>query len=87
MWSGHRLASYLSKYMVKDIEAVEVEKKRYWASRGAEIKREVYWLGATNFAGAIAEVYDYVRAYGCGRTSPWASEDWRVIWVEGVSSG
>jgi hypothetical protein len=82
-WNPHRLSSYMCKYMSKDFEAAEQEKKRYWASRGIEMPpKRVYWLGATNFPAAVAEVYDYVRAVGCKQTSVWASDDWRCIWVD-----
>lgn len=36
-WEGHRLASYISKYISKDMDQRELNAKRYWASRGIAI--------------------------------------------------
>lgn len=81
-WNPHKLSSYMCKYMIKDFLAAEAEKKRYWSAKGVEIPKAVYWLGATNFPGAVKETYDYVAAVGCKSTSVWASDDWLCIWVD-----
>jgi hypothetical protein len=81
-WNPSKLSGYMCKYMSKDFAAAEAEKKRYWASRGVEIPKRVYWLGATNFKDAVSETYDYVRALGAQSTSLWTSDDWRCIWVD-----
>jgi len=80
-WNPHKLAWYLTKYVTKDFALAQRCKRRYWASKGIEIPKQVYWLGATNYAEAIAEGYSYMHAFGVKRTSLWMSDDWRCIWI------
>lgn len=81
-WNPSKLSGYMCKYMVKDFARAEAEKKRYWASKGIEVPKAMYWLGATNFVDAIKETYTYVHALGGAHTKLWTSKDWRCIWVD-----
>lgn len=55
----HQLAQYLSKYITKDAEGSELDKKRYWASKGIEVPEretvDVRW--ADTVEGAFQDVF------------------------------
>jgi hypothetical protein len=40
---AHRLASYIAKYIAKDADAHELNKKRYWTSRGIIVPEKNYY--------------------------------------------
>ncbi|MEW1781297.1 hypothetical protein AB0305_03755 [Arthrobacter sp. NPDC080086] len=42
-WEVHKLADYISKYIGKDVDGHELNRKRYWTSRGIVVpQRQVY---------------------------------------------
>lgn len=56
-WATHKLASYISKYIGKDIGDREMNRKRYWTSRGIAVpRRQVYgnW-------GAYPSMYEALK--------------------------
>jgi hypothetical protein len=84
VWSSRRIASYLTKYLAKDLgDEVRAEEKKYWARKGVQIPEKRIWIGATNFLEAVEETYRLVAQHGCRQTDLWYSEDGLSIWVDG----
>lgn len=52
---SHKIASYLAKYITKDI-GTDLNKKRYWASRIDLEESKSFWLRALTLDDALAEV-------------------------------
>src|SRR5690606_29138862 len=69
-WTLNKLASYLTKYLKKDMSQREAWAKRYWSTKlddETRPVREVYWIQALDGVHLIQEVYEIVagsRAVG-----------------------
>lgn len=60
----HQLAQYLCKYISKDLETTELNKKRYWSSKGIDVPEretvDVRW--ADTVEGAFQDVFHSICA-------------------------
>ncbi len=81
-WHCDKLAGYMTKYIVKDMDMVPKGAKRYWQSREIP-KVDVYkfWLGASSFDAALREARDYIEEQGINSMRFWADYDIGNIWI------
>ncbi|EHP38861.1 bacteriophage-like protein [Cupriavidus basilensis OR16] len=48
-WKRHALAAYIAKYITKDVESRELNKKRYWTSKGIVVPEpQTYFVQDSN---------------------------------------
>ncbi|CAJ0729128.1 hypothetical protein R38712_03940 [Ralstonia pickettii] len=58
-WELHKLAGYISKYIGKDVDGHELNRKRYWTSRGIVVpQRTTYgvWMGYPSMYEALKPI-------------------------------
>ncbi len=67
-WRQHELAGYISKYIGKDVGVSELNRKRYWSSRGIVVPvRQTFgvWMGYPSMYDALQPVLrDLERDFG-----------------------
>lgn len=78
----HRLCAYLVKYIAKNIEAVGLNKKRYWSSKGIpNPEKNRFYMHSRNIEGMLKEVAELCAFLGLN-SSPWLSPDGTVVIVD-----
>lgn len=83
-WKRDKLAGYLTKYIGKDFDEAEKNRKKYWHSRNIpkpEITR--FWLKADNYLDAVREAHDLIYFTGACHLSMWGDHSAGVIWITG----
>ncbi|MEX3954726.1 hypothetical protein [Trinickia sp. EG282A] len=76
----HKLASYLSKYMTKDLAEHALNEKRYWTSRGIVVPdvMPIDHLLSDNAGEAIKVAFDAALKVGC------VLDRCQVFWSQGL---
>lgn len=80
-WRARTLASYLAKYIGKEVDAVGKSERKYWAPTGWVCPKRVVYLKADTLLDALIETADYFEAAAGFWGSPWRSPDWSCLWV------
>jgi len=76
-WKRHALAAYIAKYITKDVDDHELNKKRYWTSKGIVVPEPVTYFtqDGTDMHGVIVDAMkaamevcpaDQIQAYVSG---------------------
>lgn len=80
---AHKLASYISKYITKEIEDHELNKKRYWSSRGIVVPEKNYYAlpyGANEFE-AFSHVMQLAAGHNNENMTFFSNQALGVCWV------
>lgn len=78
---SHKIASYLAKYITKDI-GTDLNKKRYWASRIDLEESRSFWLRALTLDDALAEVMaEFSVSVGDLKTDFFRARNMDLIWM------
>jgi len=80
-WRGRSLASYLAKYIGKELHQGGKGSRRYWATTGFVVPRQEVFLEAVTFIEAMVETALLMESVSGVFGSPWKSPDWCCIWV------
>lgn len=79
---AHRLASYLAKYMGKDMSIRELDDKRYFASRGIPKPEIIYWrLGSTDMLSAVNVAVSIAMEGNINGCQIWCNNALGAVWI------
>lgn len=85
---AHKLAGYISKYITKDQDSHDLNKKRYWTSRGIVVPEKNYYqlpYGATAF-DAFSHVMQLAANHNNDGMTFFSNQALGVCWVATASS-
>lgn len=86
---AHKLAAYISKYISKDVDAHDLNKKRYWTSRGIVVPEKNYYqlpYGADTFE-AFAHVMQLAADHNNDGMTFFSNQALGVCWVATPPTG
>ncbi|SFM48491.1 rolling circle replication-associated protein [Rugamonas rubra] len=79
---AHKLASYIAKYCSKQMDARQLDQKRYFRSRGIVVP-DVYTirLHCTSMLGAVQAAFTVIAQYGLEGIQTWCNNGLGVVWL------
>lgn len=86
---AHKLAGYISKYISKDMETHDLNKKRYWSSRGIRVPEKNYYqlpYGTDAFA-AFSHVMQLAADHNNDGMTFFSNQALGVCWVATAPTG
>jgi hypothetical protein len=84
----HKLASYIAKYIIKNSEYHDLDKKRYWTSRGIVVPEKKYWSlpYGVDFPQACAHGLEMALGHRADGVTFFANQGLGVFWAATTAS-
>jgi len=79
---AHKLASYIAKYCSKQMNARELDQKRYFRSKGIVLPDVLtVRLHCKSMLGAVQSAFSIIGAYGYAGMQSWCNNGLGVVWL------
>jgi hypothetical protein len=80
---AHKLASYIAKYCGKDMQARDLNQKRYFSSKGIPVPEVEYWRlhGVTNQLDAVRAAFDALTGHSLAGLQTWCNNGLGVVYL------
>jgi hypothetical protein len=78
---AHKLASYIAKYCGKEMNARDLNQKRYFSSKGIAVPEVESWRlhGVTNMLDAARAAFDVLTGHSLAGLQTWCNNALRVV--------